>query len=76
MRLVGEDIIEGVMIELYPYGTLKETIDAIVDEMTKNIKDKKEVVHKITELEHTPGEKYGLLVIGPKTEDLKNVGEV
>jgi hypothetical protein len=44
--------------------------------MTKNIKDKKEVVHKITELEHTPGEKYGLLVIGPKTEDLKNVGEV
>jgi hypothetical protein len=72
MRLIAKDIIKGVMIELYPYGKLKETIDAIVNEMTKEIKDKKEVVHKVIELEHTPGEKYGLLVIGPKTKELKN----
>lgn len=65
MRLIATDIIEGVTIELYPYGKLKTIIDGILNEMTDLIKQKKEVVHKITDLEHSPGDKYGLLVMGP-----------
>jgi hypothetical protein len=66
MRLIAEDIIEGVLIELYPYGKLKETIDDIVNDMTKKLKDKSEVESKTVELEHTLGQRYGLLVISPK----------
>ena len=66
MRLIAEDIIEGVTIELYPYGKLKTTIDEIVNTMTQAVKNKEEVNAKIQDLEITPGDKYGLLVIGPK----------
>ncbi len=66
MRLIAEDIVEGVLIELYPHGKLKEIIDDIVNDMTKKLKEKSEVESKIIELEHTQGQNYGLLVIGPK----------
>jgi hypothetical protein len=64
MRLIATDIVEGVTVELYPYGKLLDLIKKTIDTMTTARKKKEETTHTITDLKHSDEEKYGLLVIG------------
>lgn len=64
MRLIATDIVEGVTVELYPYGKLLELINRTINDMTTARKKKEENTHTITDLKHSNEEKYGLLVIG------------